>query len=143
MAGRGPEPKHEGQRRRTNKPARGEWLDLPPTNPAKTPGMPRAPKGGWAAGTRAAWIAWWSDPASLTWTPADIEAVRALTGLHHELERGKFSLAPEVRLRLDGLGLSQKGKRDLRLRVVDDATEAGDAPAVVELDERRSRLKVV
>lgn len=72
-----------------------------------------------------AWAAWFKDPASLMWTPADLEAVRQLAFLHHECEsfdgtRGLSSLLGELRQRSDALGLTQKGKRDLRWRVTTD-----------------------
>jgi hypothetical protein len=143
MAGIGPPPKDQSQRRNRATKQRGEWRTLPLENPARVPAMPKSPKGGWAAGTRSAWKQWWKDPASILWTPADVEAVRALAMLHHELERGKFSLAPEVRLRQDGLGLTQKGKRDLRLRILDDDVEDGGTGAVVDLNDRRARMQVV
>ena len=58
------------------------------------------------------------------------------------LEAGLLTHASEIRLRSDGLGLTQKGKRDMRWRV-----EAKDEPAVVEKPKasasRRARLKVV
>ena len=38
---------------------------------------------------------------------------------------GRVGLAPEVWLRLDGLGLSQKGKRDLRWRINDLISVSG------------------
>ena len=138
MAGRGPAPKE--QRRRVNEPQRGEWRELPPRNPAKPPAMRAAPAGGWATGTRAAWKAWWSDPASLVWTPAERDAVFQLAWLHHLLERGEISRASEVRLRMDGLGLTPKGKRDLRMRVVEPAV--ADEVRKKAAGARR-RLKVV
>jgi len=140
MAGRGPAPKPEEQRRRRNAPGRGEWVELPPTNTARAPKMPTAPRGGWAVGTKEAWKLWHADPASLVWSPADRAAVAQLAGLHHELERGKLSLAGEVRLRMESLGLTQKGKRDLRLRIVDDEVEAKPA---ARKSSRREHLRVV
>lgn len=139
MAGRGPAPKAEAQRRNFTKPKRGEWVDLPAENTAKPPVMPRAPRGGWATGTRSAWRAWWCDPASLMWSPADRSALEQLATLHHDLERGKISLAGEVRLRMDSLGLTQKGKRDFRWRIVEPAAEK---PAAAR-SSRRGNLRVV
>lgn len=141
--GHGPAPvENRAQVRTRHAPQRGEWVDLPQRNPKRSPAMPPVPRGGWSAGTKFAWKHWWEDPASLQWSPADREAVRALAYLHHDVERGKSALAGEVRLRMDGLGLTQKGKRDLRWRIVSD--EVGErrqesAPAAA----RRQRLKVV
>ena len=131
MAGRGKAPKAKEERRNAHAPRRGEWLPLPPENTSKPPAMPTAPRGGWAAGTRSAWKQWWRDPASLTWTPGDIESLRQLAYLHHDFERmevrGKASMASEVRQRMDGLGLTQKGKRDLRLQIIEPEREAEPA----------------
>lgn len=107
---------------------RGEWVDLPALNGARVPRLPESPgRGGWAAGTKLAWKAWWLDPASLMWGPADLEQVRQLAYLHHDMERseirGKATLAREVRQRSDDLGLSAKGKQDRRWRVVADEVE--------------------
>jgi len=130
MAGRGPTPKNDGERRRLNEPARGEWEDIPTRNPKRPPKMPTAPREGWAPGTKLAWKSWWTDGASSMWGPADLEAVRALAHLHTELERGKSSLAGEVRLRMDSLGLTPRGKRDNRWRVVEHegAAQGGTPP---------------
>lgn len=142
MAQGGRAPKEPEQRRTRHVPQRGEWLDLPAENTNRPPAMPSAPKGGWSTGSKSAWRSWWRDPVSLLWSPADREALRAVVYLHHEVERGKLSVAPEVRLRLDLLGLSQKGKRDLRWRVVADELEPKrDVP--VPAAERRQNLKVV
>lgn len=127
----GPAPKEE--RRRRNAPARGEWCDIPLRNPAPAPEMPRPPKQGWAEQTKRAWAAWWADGASTMWSSADIEAVNQLVDLHHDFStyegtRGKAGLAAEIRQRMDGLGLTQKGKRDMRWRAVDQETDEGDTP---------------
>lgn len=121
MAGRGKEPKNPEERRRRNVPTRGEWVDLPKSNPEKPP----APANDWHPHTKTAWNSWWADPASLMWGPADQDTVRELARLHDRMEsmegtRGLSSMASEVRQRKDGLGLSEKGKRDLRWRVVSD-----------------------
>lgn len=141
MAGRGPAPKDPAQRRTRHEPQRGEWSELPPRNPARPPAMRAAPAGGWATGTRAAWKAWWADPASLIWTPAERDAVFQLAMLHHLLERGEISRASEVRLRMDGLGLTPKGKRELRLRVVVEAP--ADEVREKAASARRRDLRVV
>lgn len=134
-----PGPPPNENRRRRNAPARGDWTTLPAQNHAKPPRMPPSPRGGWAAQTKRAWKAWWADPASLVWTPSDFELVAQLAELHHELARlegstGRASLSQELRLRMDALGLTQKGKRDLRLKVqrievVAEEVEASPATA--------------
>lgn len=124
----GPAPKEE--RRRRNVPARGEWVDIPAKNPdPAAPEMPRPPKEGWSDLTKQAWASWWADGAATMWTPADLEALSQLVDLHNDYStfegtRGKSQIAGELRQRMDGLGLTQKGKRDMRWRpVTDEATE--------------------
>ena len=111
----GPPPKPPEQRRRRNRPEGGEWVDLSPRK-GRVPGLPRH-QGGWSPEAKAAWKSWWSDPAAAMWGPADVAQVEQLLLLSDALWKGKLSLAQEVRLRTDGLGLSEKGRRNLRWRV--------------------------
>lgn len=125
MAGRGPAPKDPAQRRRRNEPARGEWVDLEPlAEPvlaAKLPPRGRG-AGSWSARTRAMWKAWRADPATGMYGPAEIAAVVELAWLFEAAVRGEEKQS-EVRLRMDGLGLTPKGKRDLRWRPPSERTE--------------------
>jgi hypothetical protein len=122
MAGRGPAPKPAGQRRRRNQPLRGEWVDLEPLGKPVLPAADRA----WPDFVKALWNAWRQDPVTSQYGPADLAAVR-------ELARQYVELAPnEQRLRMDGLGLTPKGKRDLRWR-----------PVEVEAAEEQSGLALV
>jgi hypothetical protein len=123
VPGRGPSPKAPEQRRRRNAPSGGEWIDLPPVpKPAKDKPLPALPKrpahlGPWSARTRAAWAAWREDPATTQYTSGDVAAAIELAWLFEDCVRSPTSrLASEIRLRTDGLGLSAKGKRDLRWR---------------------------
>ena len=129
MAGRGPAPKPAHQRRRRNVPERGEWVDLAPL--AK-PVLEPAPRD-WPAGAKELWNAWRADPVTATYSPADVLALKQLCVRFSELQDS------EQRLRMDGLGLTPKGKRDLRLRLAPEA-EAGAAQR--PLAEVR-RLRVV
>lgn len=117
MAGRGPAPKDPAARARRNAVQRGEWLELPAQGEAP-PGMPAsAGEAGWLQATADAWVAWWSDPAATQWGPAQQNAVLELLVLTDQFWRGKTGVANEMRLRQDALGLTEKGKRDLRWRV--------------------------
>lgn len=113
MAGVGAAPKDVSQRHRGKAPRRGEWVDLP----LVVGKVPPLPKGEWSMRTKRCWRSWWIDPVASQWTPADREAVLELAYIHAELVAGRFAAAAEVRLRMDLLGLTQKGKRDLRWRV--------------------------
>lgn len=118
MAGQGTAPKEPEHRARANVPIRGEWQSLP-----KVGVGPPAPNADWSVRTQAAWSAWWNDPASTQWSQADVEAVHALAEL---MDAGLLKHAAEIRLRTDALGLSQKGKRDLRWRI-EEPVEAAPA----------------
>lgn len=112
MAGRGPAPK-DGRRRR-NAPARGEWVDLAPlAAPVLCPLPERPYEGGrWQPETVALWEAWSNDPVTSQWSPSDVQFAIDTARLYND------DGAPnEIRLRMDGLGLTPKGKRDLRWRV--------------------------
>lgn len=145
MAGVGRAPKDRSERVGRHVPQRGEWVTLPSENPARTRKLPPPPRGGWAARTKRAWKAWWTDPASLVWSAADVDAVEQLAYLHHDHERAAKASAPmlaEIRRRMDALGLTQKGKRDLRLRVGRDELEEKRAESTASAS-RYSHLRAV
>lgn len=125
MAGRGPAPKANRQRR--NEPARGEWVDLPPLD---APVLDTLPPGEWREETREVWESWRNDPVTSQWTPADITYALDTIKLRDE---GVERKASEVRLRMDALGLTPKGKKDLRWRV------KGDAEVVEHPTKKRER----
>lgn len=156
MAGRGPAPAES--RRRRNEPARGEWVDLEPLEQRVLPELPDAPpliirvrgeaprevKQDWSARTKAAWEAWARDPVSAMFGPAELAAVIELAYVMEDFVRG-IERPNEVRLRMDGLGLSLKGKRDLRYRVAEPAPEPAKPSRgrATSSSRRRSRLSVV
>lgn len=139
MAGTGPAPKDPAERRNKTPPKRGEWVDLPPLEKEI---LPVLPPGEWEDGTRALWAAWREDPVTAEYTPADIAYALETIKLHNADATGK---AAEIRLRMDALGLTPKGKRDLRWRVA--AAPAGDeqktSPKRKSSSARRGRLEVV
>ena len=141
MAGRGPAPKPPSRRRNRVKPARGEWKTVSRSNLPFLPELParEADEGGWSKRTTSTWEAWSLDPAAQTFGPSEIAAALDLAYLFETYVRGETKLAPEIRLRLDGLGLTPKGKRDLRIRVEDEeevitvtAEKIADLPPAVE-----------
>ena len=134
MAGRGPAPKANRQRR--NEPARGEWVDVaPPASPV----LPELPEGDWHPRTIAAWDAWRIDPASSQYGPAEIQGALDLLYLYDEWAKNPSTkLAGEVRQWQDRLGLNPKGKRDLRWRVSEPA-EVHEMPA----PKKTRRLRAV
>lgn len=139
MAGHGPAPKLPEQRRTRHVPQRGEWVELP----LVAHGVPALPPGEWSRECVEDWNGWWSDRASTQWGPADVRSVARLLGLVRDFEvggRGTAALPGEIRQRLDGLGLTQKGKRDLRWLVVEVEEETVPERPV---KSRRRTLNVV
>jgi len=135
MAGRGAAPKDPSQRRNRTPPMRGEWVDLEPLDaPILAPADP-----GWSEHVTELWNAWRSDPVTSQYSESDRAAVR-------EFARRFDDLAPnEQRLRMDGFGLTPKGKRDLRWRVPGQQVAERDRQRTPSSGDsgRRSRLSVV
>lgn len=143
VAGRGFAPKPKDQRRNRTEPARGEWVELGPLEVPVLPVIddlcPRA---------QALYDAWREDPVTGTFGPSEVAGAVELARLHDEFESGgdpelKFQrVSPsELRLRMDGLGLTLKGKRDLRVRLA-PAAEVADVAAEQPLADVR-RLHAV
>jgi len=106
MPGIGTAPKPASQRRRRNEPLRGDWVDLEPLEEPVLPPYNRE--------TMAApdwlWNAWRADAVSSQYSEADIATITLLAVEWDGLQPA------EQRLRMDSLGLTPKGKRDLRWR---------------------------
>lgn len=123
MAGTGPAPKPPEQRRRRNEPLRGEWVDL---EPLAEPVLPEY-DAEWAEFTASRdldgnpievrrgvspkmWEAWRSSPVTSQYGPEDVAAACYLAEAFHSLsDASRLSM-------MDRLGLTPKGKRDLRWR---------------------------
>lgn len=150
MAGTGPPPKDADERRRRNAPARGEWTFLPMGVP-KPPVLPALKKrsagegGAYSASAKAAWKLWREDPATLIFGPGEIAYALDTISRYDDLLESKPN---ELRLRMDGLGLTPKGKRDLRLRITDDELskkreEAAASAAAMPAPQTRRRMRAV
>jgi hypothetical protein len=79
------------------------------------------------------WEAWRQDPVTATYSPADVLALKQLCLRFNDLAD------TEQRLRMDGLGLTPKGKRDLRLRLAPEALTGAEFAKPAEV----RRLRVV
>lgn len=133
MAGRGPAPSASRQRR--NVPQRGDWVKLEPLASPVLPELgelgpaPGDPDLGWPFSTRTLWEAWRADPVTATWNGSDL-AFCIDTILLHAVSA--VSKSNEVRLRMESLGLTPKGRRDLRFLLPDeDAAQASEKLAKV------------
>lgn len=128
MAGRGPAPKAPGQRRRRNEPGRGEWTDL---EPLAKPVLRVASKE-WPEHVRVLWAEWRSDPVTAVWSSSSRAWAWATAARWDD-----FAPA-EQRLRADGLGLTEKGRRDLRLRLPNEIEAGGGRPQLAEVHRLRA-----
>lgn len=135
MAGKGPPPKDV--RRRSGAPARGEWVELSPLVVAVLPELPALAEGDWDPSTRLAWEAWRADPVTAMYSIADVSYALDTILLRNSMTA---SSANEIRLRMDALGLTPKGKRDLRWRVVKEPAPVGQPAGVTALNEYRRSL---
>jgi hypothetical protein len=130
MAGTGRPPKGIGNRRRYGSPVRGEWVDLEAevTEPVLPPFHPEMTVPQWL------WEAWMWSPVTLLYGRDDIAYICEL-GHRYALMKDA-----EQRVRMDALGLTPKGKRDLRLRTPLDR-EMQEKAVALNADIRR-RLRV-
>jgi hypothetical protein len=88
------------------------------------------------------WAAWRADPVTGQYSPADVAYALDTIMLYDGLTSANG--ANEVRLRMDGLGLTPKGKRDLRWRIAAESAPASSSRrARARSGARRARLSVV
>lgn len=121
----GPAPKFPENRRNRSEPRRGEWVDLYPLDKPVLPALSRRSKaegGAWSRIARDVWKAWRSDAATGQYTEADVAyALQAIDLVDRMAGAGNAALASEIRLRMDGLGLTPKGRQALRWRIAQPA----------------------
>lgn len=121
MAGRGPAPKRKNQRGTEN------WTRLLPLEEPVLPTLEElVPDKVWPPVTRMLWDAWRDSPVTATWAAEDIALAADTILLHDEDPVGR---ANEIRLRIDNLGLSPKGRRDARLLLPEDDEPIDEQPA--------------
>jgi len=101
-----PYPKPKEQRRNRTAPARGEWVDLEPLEEPILIPYNRS----WMTVKERMWNGWRDDPVTSQYSSADIMAIEDLA------ERWEEMAFADRDRRMDRLGLTPKGKRDLRWR---------------------------
>lgn len=106
----GPAPKES--RRRRNAPARGEYQ--PPTGVGWQHGPVPAPPERLLKASRDAWATWMGAWFASHWTPDDLPGLRTVIRLYDQVERGEFVRVSELRLHMDGYGITPKGQQDRR-----------------------------
>lgn len=107
-----PGPPPNPTRRRRNKPARGDWQATPGIGwqHAEIP----SPPDGLLAATRLAWETWFKAWFAAHWTPADLPGLRKVAQLYDATERGEMQRSAELRMSMDGYGITPKGQQVLR-----------------------------
>lgn len=151
MAGHGPAPKKRANRTNHHAPLRGEWVTLPalPYRGEK-PTLPRV-KGGLLESTKRVWADWWDTPMAHMWNRSDwpvlVQLLLMIDRINRSLNSSEFftgyaSMVTESRLLRDALGLTEKGRRDLRWELPGESGPESEGPhlaAVVELRPSRAR----
>jgi hypothetical protein len=138
MPGRGPAPKTQRQRRAT--PALGDWVRLEPLEKGHLPELDEfelthlgevVP---WPMRTRLLWVSWMEDPATALWNTADLAYAVDTIYLHAVDANTKAS---EIRIRMESLGLTPKGRADRRLLLPDETPpDDGEVIEVLKPPER-------
>lgn len=129
MAGHGPAPKAPEERASLKVPERGDWVTLLPLTKPVLPPLPRRARGEgeWSPRTRRMWDAWRKDWVTGAYGPAEIAWAIDLAYVYEDAVRAhRPPMWAEARQWMDRLGLTMKGKRDLRLRLGEPAaTKSG------------------
>jgi hypothetical protein len=132
LAGRGPAPKPQSQRRNRARPKRGEWQPTAGIGWQFAP-FPQPPDGVLEV-TRAAWETWFRAWFAAHWTLDDLPGLRLVAKLYDQVERGGAGASThgELRQMMDGYGITPKGQRDNRWQRPEpkaEPTQAGAVPA--------------
>src|SRR3954451_12612547 len=107
----GPALKPKEQRINRHPPRAGEWVDIDPPDERQLPELEDTDERVWTQRQRMLWEVWaWSAEAT-QWNPADVLYALDLLVM---MDNTPVTLVAEVRIRMTCLGLSPKGKRDLR-----------------------------
>ena len=124
----GPAPKQHRQRR--GKPTHGEYQRL---ELMAEPYLSEL-DGRHSALAKAHWDAWRLDPVTATWTATEVALALHLIEL---LDADPIGKSSEIRLRIDGLALSPKGRRDARLLLPDEDEPPAEESGAQELEPAR------
>jgi hypothetical protein len=64
--------------------------------------------------SRDAWATWFRAWFAAHWTPDDLPGLRTVIRLFDQVEAGEFARCTELRLAMDGYGITPKGQQDRR-----------------------------
>lgn len=129
-----PLPKPPGQRQRRNRPpAPSLTIEQPLTARYELP-VDLLPPGdlAWHPATLRWWKRWCESPLASRLPDVDWSELEATAVLHHEYMRKRtFTLASELRLRMQKFGATPEDRMRLRILVADaDDKDGGDRPAL-------------
>lgn len=142
MAGRGPAPKPAARRARTNAdPIGSTILEFRPGDRIDLPEDLE-----WHPRTQAWWRTWQESPQADTFTDLDWSFLLDTALMHHAMwEKGQWTLAAEVRLRVGKFGSTPEDRARLRMVFADadEKDEKRGRPLPSAARERRGGLTAV
>ena len=147
MAGRGPAPKDQARRARTNSDPMGlRVIVARPTEQPELPALMIRDDGGmvaidWPDITREWWDMWAGSPLSAEFTATDWSELRDTARLHALYWLGDAKLAAELRLRVAKFGATPEDRARLRIQFA-AADEAEGKRPVRQARSRHSGLKL-
>lgn len=120
MAHAGQSPKLNRQRKQA--PARGDWKQLEALLRPLIPDLDEIPvpdicgEAGWPYTSKMYWSSWRKSPVTALWTEDDVAlAIDTITAHAEAASGGRGAPPSEIRLRMESLGLTPKGRTDRRL----------------------------
>lgn len=137
MAGNGPAPKKNRQRR--GLPDRGDWVQLAPLEEPILPELDTLPspvidtlgEPQWSYLTRLLWDAWRESPVTAMWKADDVAMAIDTIFEHAKLNADppmRSAQPSELRIRQEALGLTTKGRQDRRWLLPDETAPDDDTP---------------
>lgn len=121
MAGHGPAPKDPSRRARKNAdPVAGRVISIARSRPGQLPSdlLPEGDE--WHPATLRWWKRWVESPLAADLPEVDWSELEATAVLHHEFMRKRtFTLASELRLRMQKYGATPEDRARLRITVAD------------------------
>jgi len=141
MAGRGPAPKPADKRRRRNA---NDATSIVPDGKLRGPTLPKDVGFEWNPRTKAWWLNWRKSAQSQTMTDSDWDFLLDTALMHHAMwEKGQWTLAAEVRLRVAKFGATPEDRMRLKFQI-DDPDEDMPSPtadkSVPQMDDYRHRF---
>lgn len=124
-------------------PERGDWVTLEPLAGPVIPELdeldiPELCDGQWPPTSRLYWEAWRESPVTVKWELDDLALAVDTVTQHAICAAGGRGIAhSEMRLRMESLGLTAKGRIDRRFRLPDEVDDAEVTPILSIADSGR------